>query len=377
MRGRSTLKKIFFKIIQNYRLLCLDRRSVGIIYIEREPRAPTQKGVIKMPRTAETFGLSQSEIAARARRAQQSRECRARRAAREAGIAIPSTSNRATRRSIFNHSVPTSELTTTLGTNAAEWFDNRTFGIEIECLLPLQNSRQILMNEMRIRGLHVEDNGYNHNDSTTTWKLVSDSSVRGSGSTALYYGCEVVSPILQGEDGRSQLRRACEALVVVKAKVNTTCGLHIHHGTTDFTIDSFKKLAKYYASHQEEIDMMLAPSRRSTRNPQYCGGIKWMLTASRLQNAQTIHEFCQITGTRYASVNFSAFLRHGTIEFRQHQGTVNFDKIVEWLGFGQSMMRFAANTQTVSSSSMWNDLHCTAKHLAFWMKRVASLRSAA
>ena len=40
-------------------------------------------------------------------------------------------------------------------------------------------------------------------------------------------------------------------------------------------------------------------------------------------------------------VNFQAYLRHGTVEFRQHQGSLNPTKIWNWVVFTQSIMNRA------------------------------------
>lgn len=58
-----------------------------------------------------------------------------------------------------------------------------------------------------------------------------------------------------------------------------------------------------------------------------------------------------IMGSRYFKVNLMSFQRHGTIEFRQHSGTVNATKIANWVRFlGQFIDNSKArNTPAVSA----------------------------
>lgn len=67
--------------------------------------------------------------------------------------------------------------------------------------------------------------------------------------------------------------------------------------------------------------------------------------------ATTINEMANIMGSRYFKVNLMSFQRHGTIEFRQHSGTVNATKIANWVRFlGQFIDNSKArNTPAVSA----------------------------
>jgi hypothetical protein len=44
---------------------------------------------------------------------------------------------------------------------------------------------------------------------------------------------------------------------------------------------------------------------------------------------------------RYRALNFNAYAKYGTVEVRQHQGTLNADKIINWIKFGQSVIAAA------------------------------------
>jgi hypothetical protein len=56
---------------------------------------------------------------------------------------------------------------------------------------------------------------------------------------------------------------------------------------------------------------------------------------------------------RYRNLNVAAYARHGTLEFRQHQGTVNATKMVAWVKFTGAIMEQA---KAESAPSIYRDI---------------------
>src|SRR5437868_6708588 len=102
----------------------------------------------------------------------------------------------------------------------------RTFGIELEVIMPYGDTRTTFAAKLRRAspGLLITPAPYGSGTSTC-WKIQPDRSLG-------YGGTELVSPILFGEAGIAQARRMCEALKACGAKVNTTTGFHVHFGAT-------------------------------------------------------------------------------------------------------------------------------------------------
>ena len=199
---------------------------------------------------------------------------------------------------------------------------SRSFGIELEIVH--RNQRQ-LRDAIRSRGIACEIEGYNHS-TRRYWKIVSDASVNG--------GYELVSPVLKGESGLDEVKAVCEALSEVGALINKSCGFHAHFGTDDFkeSISVWRNLYINYATLEEDIDAFMPPSRR--RNT-YCASLKVRGWREKMENARTLVELEKaITKrSRYFKLNSQSYWRHGTVEFRQHSGTIEFDKIRNWLLF--------------------------------------------
>lgn len=199
---------------------------------------------------------------------------------------------------------------------------SRSFGIELEIVH--RNQRQ-LRDAIRSRGILCEIEGYNHS-TRRYWKIVSDASVNG--------GYELVSPVLKGQSGLDEVKAVCEALSEVGALINKSCGFHAHFGTDDFkeSVSVWRNLYINYATLEEDIDAFMPPSRR--RNT-YCASLKVRGWREKMENARTLVELEKaITKrSRYFKLNSQSYWRHGTVEFRQHSGTIEFDKIRNWLLF--------------------------------------------
>jgi len=208
--------------------------------------------------------------------------------------------------------------------------ETRKFGIEIELTLPHRSAT--LASRLGAVGIDCYVEGYNHR-TRDYWKITSDATVHGGDG---YSPMELVSPPLQGRDGLAQLETVCAVLAELDAKVNRSCGLHIHHDANDLDIEAWKLVAKCYVKHENTIDQLMAPSRRGNGN-------QWARSLRNSYIGNTVAEvFARIDAcndnwsiqnvfrTRYVKLNLEASAVHGTIEFRQHHGTTNFAKIAAW-----------------------------------------------
>lgn len=196
----------------------------------------------------------------------------------------------------------------------------RSFGVEIECLV----NRQKLINAALFEGRNISSEGYNHNDRRDIFKIVSDSSVMGEDPN------EVVSPVLVGEDGVTHLKDVCTALANARAKVNKTCGLHVHISAEGMTEDEQMMVFNLYAKAEKVIDTFMPKSRRGNENC-YCRSIANYIGKSKRE---------VIWLGRYHKVNLTALFNHGTIEFRQHSGSVEYEKIKNWVSFCAGMVDY-------------------------------------
>jgi hypothetical protein len=239
---------------------------------------------------------------------------------------------------------------------------NRTYGIEIEMSWgrrrrPTQAS---VAAALRRAGLDATAEGYTHSV-TSGWKVVSDGSV--------FNGHELVSPILRGLDGKEQLKTAMRAVKAIGAVTDGSCGVHVHHGVHDFTAKQLANVAEIYRNNEQTIDKLVAASRRNTswarsmdngRNYFEAATValdgEWTSPRhDQMAKSQLIHQLAP--EGRYFKVNFHSFVRQGTVEFRQHQTSLNAIRIWNWVVFTQMVVTAAkgkrgkANPVTVNTGN--------------------------
>lgn len=222
-------------------------------------------------------------------------------------------------------------------------FQPVTFGVEIECY---NVNKRTLIDVVRSMGVEIQAEGYNHRDNEVYYKVVSDASIRGENPA------EVVSPILKGKDGLDSLKKVCESLSSIGAKVNKSCGLHIHLDAKEMTIAQWRNLIINYARLENIIDGFMAESRRGNNNG-FCRSVALMprLEATIL-HCNSVEEIARYFSTRYMKINVEAYSRHKTVEFRQHQGTIEFEKISMWLTFLQKLLVFSRENSVENCASI-------------------------
>ena len=208
--------------------------------------------------------------------------------------------------------------------------EERTFGVEIE----FQGNREEVARLMNAKGVRAYVEGYNHS-TKSYWKLITDSSC----------GYELVSPPLKGREGLEQLKKACEALKEARASVDRRCGLHVHHDINDYNAKQIANIFAIYIKLEKTIDTFVPNSRRANNNT-YCRslfqGTTQQAILDKLKAVNSIEDIRRIWYTRYVKVNFQSYVKYGTIEFRQHSGTIEFDKMYNWILLTQQIVNMAA-----------------------------------
>lgn len=217
----------------------------------------------------------------------------------------------------------------------------RKFGIELEIVGITQDAALRALKAVRIK---VRSETYNH-ATRNYWKIVPDGSVNN--------GFEVVSPILEGEAGIEEAEIVARALEDAGAYANRTCGFHVHFEAMGLELDHIKNILRRYAAHESEIDAFMPKSRRGNAN-HYCQSLNGLCNA--FENAATTEALVNCQPSRYYKVNLKSYHRHGTIEFRQHSGTVNAMKICNWIRFLSEFIdecgRSHENGQSAASQPM-------------------------
>jgi hypothetical protein len=230
-------------------------------------------------------------------------------------------------------------------------FQDFTFGVEIECYIP--GSLSALFASLQNAGVNMSHAAGSIHRVTSGWKVVGDGSLHSA--PVGHVGCEVVSPILRGEDGIAQTIKVMEAVKAFGGKVNKSCGLHVHVGAQDATAGQLKNLAKMFIKYEHHMDALCPESRRNGNR--YCQSNRAQAAGygvATTYEAQVASAFDKLDGLRsvaaiakvmnggyavgqhythhrYFKLNFQSMASHGTVEFRQQAGTVEGQKAAAWI----------------------------------------------
>ena len=223
----------------------------------------------------------------------------------------------------------------------------KRFGIEIEAIAPSNMGRADLAQQIsHLAAVECVYEGYNHT-TRPHWKVVTDASLSGDGVCF-----EVVSPILDGEDGLAQVTRVMDALDRLECTVNRSCGLHVHHDATEWGVKEIKNVSRLWLKYESAVDQIMPASRRGNAG-------RWCRSNLRTSLARQLAEVSRSAGisaviesmsggSRYYKLNLSSKFVHGTVEFRQHSGTVSAEKAVNWVKMTAGFMRAAENAKQIN-----------------------------
>ena len=221
----------------------------------------------------------------------------------------------------------------------AKMNQNRNFGIDLEMFV--SGGQSVVARALREEGLDAQVMGWGEhtNGPNTNWHVTTDGSL-GSYST----GVEVVSPILKGDEGMEQIRKVTIALEKVNARVNKETGFHVHVEARGMLNDVkwAKTLVQMYSKYEHVIDAFM-PASRKRNNAYYANTMvqnshmkSWFKTLDESKDDRNARNFWRSHFThgsngKYHKVNFAPLWSQETVEFRQHSGTVEFNKISAWV----------------------------------------------
>lgn len=241
----------------------------------------------------------------------------------------------------------------------------RRFGVEVEFN---GVTKEVVAAAIRRAGFEAASEDYSHR-TRTYWKVINDGSC----------GYEAVSPILQGEAGLTELRAVMAAMRSAGAQITQACGLHVHHDTAGMSGDEIARFVSFYVERQATMDRMVSRSRRGVSRPQFIMPWGEYELASVLEGFR-VNRQAPAHINRYKTINVASFPKYGTIEFRQHQGTLSGRKAVAWVRLGWAMadaVQRNTDNQIGHGLSMLGDLadHSSLRHedVAFLASRMEAL----
>ncbi len=170
------------------------------------------------------------------------------------------------------------------------------------------------------------------------WNETYDGSIEGNGR-------ELIASPSNGNILWSRVKLLERWAIDNDVYVNRSCGMHIHFDATDTTWQDLRAIALVTLKIEQHLFDMLPPSRQNSR---WCKRIS--MNAYSLMNCSSSEEFTELwydesgisrdkyNDSRYHGLNLHARYYLGTIEFRYHSGTLNADKIINWIKICNSIV---------------------------------------
>lgn len=185
--------------------------------------------------------------------------------------------------------------------------------------------------------------------------LSGDSSIRGRGM-----GAEIQSPKLSLDKGEDFTNRIAGVLKRQQAKVNESCGMHVHldgagiisHNRQDYP-QALVELWKAHLVFEDVIFSILPYMRRLNR---YCRPMRDYFKLSELEQISTMYDAEKLWylqqdpdsirdakqhhhhASRYFGLNLHSLFANGHLELRHHSGTLNPKKILHWANLNALIM---------------------------------------
>ena len=137
------------------------------------------------------------------------------------------------------------------------------FGIEVECYLP---KRFVESEQFTPGGYH---RGVQIKGAPDGWKAETDASVSPHAPYG-YVGLEVVSPVLEGEDGLGEVVGFFDYLKEIKAKVSHRTGMHVHVDGSGLEPDEVTEVQEAFKTYEAAFYGLNGEHYRERLQTPYC-----------------------------------------------------------------------------------------------------------
>ena len=240
---------------------------------------------------------------------------------------------------------------------------NQRFGIEIEMTgITRSHAAQIIAEFFNTTHNHIGD-GYDtysvYGNDGRRWKLMRDQSIRrqaGREYTPRHeYAVELVSPICEYRDIET-IQEIVRRLRNGGARVNESCGIHVHVDASSHTPKTLRNLVNIIASKEDLLYKALDVDERRCN---YCKktDMKFLDTLNR-KRPQSMCDLSDIWydgsrdrnfhyhESRYHALNLHSVFTKGTVEFRLFNSTLHAGEVKSYI-----QLCLAINHQALTQKS--------------------------
>jgi len=253
---------------------------------------------------------------------------------------------------------------------------DQNFGIEIEMTGITRNAAsKVLAGYFRTDATHV--GGYYdtytvRDGEDRQWKIMSDSSIscesRSSNSASALYSVEMVSPICKYED-IEKIQEIVRKFREAGAKVNSSCGVHVHIDASKHTPQTLRNMVNIIASKE---DLLYKTLQIKVDRQNYCQktDTRFLDDVNR-RRPTTMNELNRVwyngrdgsgdhyNRSRYRGLNLHSVFNKGTVEFRLFNSTLHAGEVKSYIQLCLAMshqgltQKSASRTKTQSSNEKY------------------------
>ena len=138
-------------------------------------------------------------------------------------------------------------------------------------------------------------------------------------------GRELISPILQGDEGFAEIREMCSYASDHDWRTDSSCGLHVHIDARDLSSEQALQIAYAYRRSYPLWKKFVGRQRAGNS---MCGSPQY--NARDIRDIEHIEDFVE-SRDRFEFVNWRSYLRHGSIEIRAYRGSLQPREICNWV----------------------------------------------
>ena len=141
-------------------------------------------------------------------------------------------------------------------------------------------------------------------------------------------GKEFCSPKMRGDCGFDAIKDICKLATANEWSVNKRCGYHLHVDVSQESARSLRAIAYAY-NHTIDIWKTFVNKCR-VRNP-WCTHSCEEDYCFNLKSKSAWQDFSNYDAYRDQWINWRAYIDHGTVEVRSHEGTLDVLEICNWV----------------------------------------------
>lgn len=225
---------------------------------------------------------------------------------------------------------------------------DQNFGVEIEMTGITRNAAaRVIAGYFHNDAIHVGGvyDAYSVRDNNgRQWKVMSDSSIcaeaRGGRSGSGLYCVELVTPICKYDDIES-IQEIVRKLRAAGAKVNDSCGIHVHVDASNHTPQTLRNMVNIMASKE---DLLYKALKIKVNRENYCkkADTRFLDDVNRrrpssMRDLENIwyngsgNRYTHYDDSRYRGLNLHSVFSKGTVEFRLFNSTLHAGEVKSYI----------------------------------------------